>query len=333
VRRLAWLVILAACARKPSDDARAGSASAPSITLVGCAPALRPPGDHDPEDLAQVWTPMAASTQLVEARVPAERVVTAAVRARLTAIASCTAGKHGSLRVMLGFAADGSLRRVRTGGFGDAAVEACVPPALGPLKLAAAAGPFELACDLSTGLDTPWRVTTARSETVVVTAGEVRFGGTSIAAGAPALPAGHSYLVLADPDTPGPVVDRALGLASAGWPVLVAIQSSGGPPVFVALAASSPPRGIVMQPAAGALAVCTAGTQARSARLVDVRAVDRATAETLAACVAPCERAISLATTGRFVAKDLVAAASAARRAGIEPVIVQSARCAAAPAP
>jgi len=322
--RLAWYLLVTACSSKaPDESISTGSASATaSTTVVGCTLAVRAPGEPSSGIVTDVWTPYAASAQ--PARSTGERAerVTGALRDRLPAIDRCLADNRGSLRAMLRFQADGSLMRARIGGFGNAAVEDCVARAVGDLKLVAVAEPVEVACDLSTGLDTPWRVTVERYRVLHVTSAAVE----------PALDdAHHGTLVLAEPDAPGALIDRALVDAASVGPVLVAVQASGGAPVFVALAASSsigPGRGISLEPDGNALHACASATPVQTAALVDVRAVDRMVTSVVAGCAAPCDRQAAIGVGGRLFAKHLVAAASAARRAGLEPIVVRGTRCA-----
>ncbi len=254
--------------------------------------------------------------------------VTTALAGRLAAIDRCLAGKPASVRAMLSLLPDGTLLRARVGGSGSAIIEDCVARAIGELALPPPGDAVELACDLSTGGDTPWRVTPERYTVIDVGSSELRIAGNSIAEGAPPLTAEHGYLVLADAAAPARLVDRALALTAPGWPVLVAIHASGGAPVFVGLAGDTPATsGVTLAPQSGSLATCGRGQTAQRPALVDVRAVDRALAATLAACATPCERVARIATAGPLVAKELVAAASAARRAGLDPLVVRGAGC------
>jgi hypothetical protein len=52
------------------------------------------------------------------------------------------------------------------------------------------------------------------------------------------LPGGESYLIVADPDTPGAMIDLAMAWAYHGDATLLAVRAPSGPPVFVGLARS-----------------------------------------------------------------------------------------------
>ncbi len=289
------------------------------------------PGGPAGDRIATVWTPYAANPALAPTHISdaVARLATVALRDKLAVVASCVGSKQGSLRALLWFGAEGRVRAARIGGFGDAAVEACVARELMDLTLAPSAQPSEIACDLATGADTPWRVTPERYEVLEVT----RSGGlvtTTTAGRSKRFPGELAHLVLAEPSTPGELLAHPLTRASVGWPVLVAIKASGGAPVFVAVAASihqSPPSGLTLQPDGGALRICASGQPERRAPLVDYRAIDRELAAAVAGCQEPCERSAAIAIAGTFVAKDLVAAASAARRAGLEPWVADKAIC------
>lgn len=245
---------------------------------------------------------------------------------------ACVAGKTGSLTAMLAVAPDGTLG-VRAGGLGDKRAEDCVATAIGKLHVDGASQPVELECVLAVRGGGPLRVTVeSAAARVEVSRSDVRTPAGTYAFDA--LPEEAAWddtvLVIVDPDVPSVELSRVLAWTARAPAVLVAVRADGGAPVFVALA---PDRGTgtVREPRLGVvvanktLHACAADHRG-NASLLDARRVDATVAAALAAC-ATCDDAVEVGVGREHVAKDLVGAASAVRRAGRDPVIALSPRC------
>jgi len=131
----------------------------------------------------------------------------------------------GSLRAMIDIAADGSAK-IRTGGLGDAVVEACVTTMLRGVHFALSGQPRELACDLVRGEPAPWRVVSSRYTTI-----RARKGGVTIvpeampgSAGEQVLAKDRVALVSIDTDATPAVISDALTTAAPAPATLVVVH-------------------------------------------------------------------------------------------------------------
>jgi len=316
VRFAVAVLAVAACKGHDAPPPSAEAPPAPTgarVTLVGCALAEAPPAGVHP---ATAWTPFGGAAGEVDPALVARAVATldGELGQRLPALDTCFARRSGRVRVMVALGAHGDVDHVRAGGLGDAAVEACIAQAVAGVRLDATA-PLELACDLERGAPQPWRVTPSAYHVIEVTATEIRN-----ARGAQA-----TALVLAAPDAPGALFERALAPLTSG-PVVVAVEAQGGAPVYVGPggAATAAKLGIVVE--AGVARAC-AGTEAlaETARVIDPAALDRLMQAARGRCTAPCTAVIGTRGTG-YIAKDLVAVSAAARRAAI-PISVGGVGC------
>ena len=78
----------------------------------------------------------------------------------------------------------------------------------------------------------------------------------------------------------------------------------------------------------GRMHACLANSELGNAPILDFRAMDGVMAKVREACNAqPCAGTIVVGTSGRFVAKDLVATTSAARRAGFAAISIGGPAC------
>lgn len=290
------------------------------------------------------WTPFAA-----EAAGPAEgaaalvAAVTTHARSRLAAIEHCFDGARGAVRAMIAIRANGGVETTRAGGLGDSAIEQCIGLALGGLAIAPPLRPVEIACDFARGGEAPLRVSPDAGYTVIeVTARELRTR-TSVREIPPrgtrpvvtSLGATSSVLIVAEPDAPAHGLAAALWWAPAGT-TLVAVKASGGAPVFLGMgdgraerAAATDRRVVELRTDGGRLRACVGGEPlAASAPLLDPRAMDGVLAAVVAACAREaCEPTVVVGTRGEFVAKDLVATTSAARRAGFARLSIGGPAC------
>ncbi|HWO20685.1 MAG TPA: hypothetical protein VNO30_18085 [Kofleriaceae bacterium] len=300
-----------------------GAAPAPPVTEAGTP-----------------WTPFALDP--AEAENVSEQVARAAegaLRGKLPSIDACFASSPvtGSLRAMLAVDSSGELSSVRAGGLGDKAVEACVENAVTGLRVMLPSETSgELACDLSRGDARPWRVTPDREGygVVEISRTRVRAGDQMLSLGEePDTLADHAvYLLVADADAPGPLLWLALRWTADATATLVAVRaggSSGGPPVLVGAgltAAADVEDAELARPTlevgAAAVTAC-AGSWTHTGRLADPAAVDGAAQQLAGRCrTHACGNTLAIAVDRDAVAKDLVAVASAARRAGFDRVLL-----------
>jgi hypothetical protein len=289
------------------------------------------------------WTPFALDP--AEAESVSEQVARAAegaLRGKLAAIDACFASSPvtGSLRAMLAVDAGGELSSVRAGGLGDQAIEACVENAVTGLRVMLPSETSgELACDLSRGDARPWRVTPDREGygVVEISRTRVRAGDQMLSLGEdPDTLADHAvYLLVADPDAPGPLLWLAMRWTADATATLVAVRADrtpGGPPLGsplllgAGLTAAADVEGAEMERptleiGAGAITAC-AGSWSHTGRLADPAAVDGAAQKLAAKCRSlACGGTLAIAVDRDAVARDLVPVASAARRAGFERVL------------
>ena len=293
--------------------------------------------------LVREWTPFAHGPTASEA--DAKHVVdavTTAVRARMTALEQCFDGARGAVRAMLAFDVAGRSAGVRAGGIGDSAIEQCVATALGSISVAAFA-PLEVACDFTRGGTAPLRVSPDAGYTVIELTDREARSRTSTREIPPRgahrsvtmLGTASTVLIVAEPDAPSHGLEFALWWAPAGN-TLVAVKASGGAPVFLGMGdsrtqrlATTSKRVLQLDTHEGKLRACIPGTELPdTAPLLDARAMDRVLAAAVAACrQTACEPTVVVGTSGDFIAKELVATTSAARRAGLQQLSIGGPAC------
>jgi hypothetical protein len=350
------LVLVAVIACRSEDKPAPKPAAEPTpnaesvhAQLIGCAPAMPLPIDprdlrtprRAPTRLTHEWTPFALLPVVADETVstPAAAEMTDAIRERLSVVDNCFKNTDGVVRAMLAIDTTGAMQPVRAGGLGDAAVERCVALALDGLKIRPPTQSVELACDFARGRpDAPLRVSPDGGYTVVqVSANEVRVDGATHALPArqriTSLGVKSTVLVVADPDATPEGLDFALWWAPP-TSTIVAIKAAGGAPVFAGMGDSradrvkTDKRVLQLQTDNGRMRVCLAAAELGDAALVDFRAMDAVMAKSRAACdTQGCEPTIVIGTRGTFVAKDLVATTSAARRAGFSMISIGGAAC------
>ncbi len=325
---------------KPAD----GNQVQVTVSLTFAAPSgVAVP--HRPARTAREWTPF-ATTDIVaspEVAKPVAEAVTAAVRERMAEVERCLDGARGAVRAILAIDSRGAVTAVRSGGIGDSAIDACIASRLGELTVPAPAEDVEVACDITRGGDAPFRVAPDAGYTIVeLTSSEIR--NPSRVRDIPPRGATHdmtslgtasAVLVIAEPDAPSTGIDAALWWAPAGT-TLVAVKAAGGAPVFVGMGDSradrqpfTTKRVAQLRVEASHLRACV-GTipLGESARIVDPHAVDRVLAAVVAECAkTPCESTIVVGTSSEYIAKELVAATSAARRAGFTSISIGGPAC------
>ncbi len=300
---------------------------------------LETSGAPVPELPTSPWTPfaLAGGTPLAVAPILA-RITETAVRQRLDRVAACfpAPAPTGSLRILLELDPGGELRGVRVGGLGDPASEACLRRAfVGLHVLSPTLDGSEVACDLSRGDAQRFRVTPANYEVITTTALGMSHGGQTFELGASEpepLPANRTYLILLRPETPGTVLELALGWAYEGDATLIATERRGAPPVLIGVGRSTFALGDAHDPI-GALDVSLEVTRDRltacvgsttdDAALAEPRAIDALLARLAERCrKETCASTLGLAVEGGATADRLVTVVDAIRRAGFERALI-----------
>ena len=265
------------------------------------------------------------------------------MRERLASIEQCFDGARGAIRTVIGFDMWGRIKSLRAGGIGDSGIERCIESALAGFTVPEPKAPVEVACDVTRGDDAPLRVSPDAGYTVIeVTSHELRnkyvareLPGRGAPRSLARLTTDTSVLVVAEPDAPAHGLEYALWWAPAGT-TLVAVKAAGGAPVFVGMGdsraereARTEKRVVELRTDGGRLRACIPGVQLdETAPLLDPRAMDRVLQAVVAACKqTPCEPTIVVGTSGEFIAKDLVATTSAARRAGFQAISIGGPAC------
>jgi len=284
--------------------------------------------------MTTAWTPYAAHAKLAPADIatPVAAAVSSELAKRLAKVDLCLTGKSGSVVAMLEIATDGSLRTSRIGGIGHKPAEDCIATAIRDLRVKAPSRPVEIECGFGGEAGGPLRMTLdAGHDLVEVTRTKLHHGGTAheltdAGFGGAKPAANRTHLVIVAPDAPAKALEAALEWVAPAL-ALVAVKADGGPPVFVAMADSRTTAGlrrIELDVAGRMLRVCVAGELVEQpASLLEPKRIDGVMKAAIAVCgKGGCADVVWIGSTGDFVAKDLVAAVSAARRAGLDPLLV-----------
>jgi len=291
------------------------------------------------------WTPFAGEPPLLADAdaAPFVELVTGVVRERLASVEHCFDGARGAVRAMIAIDPSGRVESTRAGGIGDSAIERCIATAVSNFTVTPPPRAIEVACDFTRGGAAPLRVSPDAGYTVVELTGREMRNRTNVRdippRGTPlsvtligTLP---SVLIVAEPDAPGHGLEHALWWVPAGT-TLVAVKASGGAPVFLGMgdsraqrSATTDKRVVQLRTDNGRLRACIPGeVLARSAPLLEPRTMDAVLAEVVAACQrTACEPTVVVGTSGEFIAKDLVATTSAARRAGFQSISIGGPAC------
>jgi hypothetical protein len=284
------------------------------------------------------WTPFAiAFDRPSRAAIPTARATEAAIRTKLGAIDSCfakSATARGSLRALIQLDVEGRPTAVRLGGLGDARGEACAAEVIAGLRVLAPSPMLaEIACDLSRGDARPWRVTPAAGYGVIeASRQQLRYGTQTLARDAvepPPLADTKTFLVIAEPDTPGAMLELALQWA-ADDVVVVALRDGAGAPLFLGIGRTGA--------SLGASSVEAVRPTLRLGTRTVTSCVDRSSQQTkLANPVAlgtlvqrvadkckklSCTGTLALALDAEAKVKDLVEVVGAARRAGFDRILI-----------
>ena len=295
-----------------------------------------------PPAIRNEWTPFAFITQPEASVAQTVEGVTTAVRDRLSSIDRCFDGARGVVRAMIELNEAGHTEKLRIGGIGETAIEGCVEKALAGITVNAGP-PVEIACDVTRGGDAPLRVSPDAGYTVIeLTAREAR-NDSSVRELPPrgrgrsvtAIGAKSAVLVVAEPDAPARGIDYALWWAPPAA-TLISVKASGGAPVFLGMGdsraerqAATEKRVVQLRTDGGRMRACIPGEQLdASAVLLDPKQMDAVMKVVKSACERQaCEPTIVVGTSGDFIAKDLVATTSAARRAGFAQISIGGPAC------
>ena len=284
------------------------------------------------------WFPYARRDPVPEAiAAPVAIAAKAMLAQHLPELDICLAGKVGSVSAMLDIATDGTIT-ARVGGIGHRPTEDCIAEAVGKLRLPGGDQPVELECGLSSGAAGPLRVAIGagyrrvdvEKDIVHVEGIAQALDGNNVAATRP-----HDddvYLVISTPDVSSERLEGVLHWLVDVPAVLVAVKADGGPPVFLAMGpdrrpfhSPSDPR-VQIQLDAAQMVACLGRHSEAAVSLLVPKTVDAALRGAIAGCGSACDEVVEVGG-GHYVAKDLVAATSAVRRAGLDPVMVLGPRC------
>jgi hypothetical protein len=285
---------------------------------------------HLPIGEKVAWTPFALGAFDPARGTNVARAAESALRGKSTELEACfgsRANAAGSLRALLGVQADGTVAMIRAGGIGEHTVERCVERALGGVRVFNPLGDAtEIACDFARGDAQPWRVTPSSGYGLIAaTRKEMTFGQKSIVVGAlepDALPANATYLIVAEPDTPGSVLTNALAWASEGDASLVALRDGNRAPMYLGMGRIGHDDAIATRPmlmlARNRVQACL-GKQSREGKLSEAGQL----AQKLATrCKSQRCGSLVIGMDDLSLAKDLVEITGAARRAGFERVLI-----------
>ncbi len=239
-------------------------------------------------------------------------------------------GGAGSLRALFSVESDGDVVATRVGGIGNDAIEACVEKQLVGAKLVNPLGDTtEIACDFARGDAQPWRVSASASYGVITaTRKDMTYDKQTVVVGAvepAALPGDRTYLIVAEPETSGAVLNNALAWATDGDAAIVALRDGAGPPRYLGMGkvgAGDAEAGFGGQPllvlGRGTVQACL-GRKNRRGKLADAGSL----AQQLATlCRTSRCGALAIALDDLALARDLVEVTGAARRAGFERVTI-----------
>ena len=283
------------------------------------------------------WTPFAiAFDRPSRAAIPTARATEAAIRTKLGAIDACfvKSAAKGSLRALVQLDVEGRPTAVRLGGLGDAAGEACAAKVVAGLRVLAPSPMLaEIACDLSRGDARPWRVAPTAGYGVIEASRQLlRYGSQTLKSDAvepPPIADTKTFLIVAEQDTPGAMLELALQWAADDI-VVVALRDGAAPPLFLGIGRTGA--------SLGASSVDAVRPTLRLGTRTVTSCVDRSSQQTkLADPVAigtliqrvadkckklSCTGTLALALDADAKVKDLVEVVGAARRAGFDRILI-----------
>jgi hypothetical protein len=290
------------------------------------------PAPPPPISDARSWTPYAASVGLASndvAQAAGDELVKIMPLAKLEA---CFAGKDASERTMVQVAFDGNVIAARSGGSGDAQVDACISTSIIGLKVTAPPTVTELACDIVRGKPQPWRVATESYSVLEVSDKEIKEAGAALTKKTlvPAKTDGtRAFLIVADPAAPPALVAAAFERTQWSAATLVALKTDPGAPIFIAMGRDGRTREKDYAPL---FAIERDKDNVKScADDAERGTAPKAEIETLLQTLAkscdpkPCPATLSITLGGTM--QDLATAADAARRAGLPRIGLSTTGC------
>jgi hypothetical protein len=260
------------------------------------------------------------------------------MRGQLAAIDKCfaTPGPTGSLRILLELDVEGGLSSVRAGGLGDKDSEWCTAKALAGMRvMTPSQEAVEIACDLSRGDASPWRVSTSGGYQVIdAEPRSLRHGNATVVPGVtePEPLMADNYVVVARPDTLGGMLHLALLWARDATSVMLAVGDGKAPPVFLGMGnhatseddddteALRPVIRVGRQAATGCV-----GRTTHKANPTSTSELGALMQKLLERCKAlRCAPTMLVAIDSDAMARDLLEVAGAARRAGFDRLLFGS---------
>ena len=287
---------------------------------------------------ARSWTPFAIAADRPQrsAAIDAARATEAALRGKLAAIDACfaTSGAKGSLRALLQLDATGHIAATRVGGLGDATGEACAAKAIANLEVLAPSPTLvEVACDLARGDARPWRVTpTAGYGVIEASVRQLKYGTQTLKPGASdpsPIAVTKTFLVVAEPDTPGSMLELAL-LWAADDVAVVALRDGAGAPLFLGIGRTAASLGAssvesirpTLRLGTTTLTSCV-DRASQQTKLADPLAVGTLVQRVAEKCrKLSCTGTLAIAIDNEAKVKDLVEVVGAARRSGFDRVLI-----------
>jgi hypothetical protein len=281
---------------------------------------------------ARSWTPYAASVGLASddvAQAAGDELVKLMPLAKLDA---CFAGKDASERTMVQVAFDGNVIAARSGGSGDAQVDACISTSLIGLKVTAPPTVTELACDIVRGPPQAWRVAPESYTVLEVSDKEIKEGGNVLtkATLVPAKTDGtRAFLIVVDPAAPPALLATAFERTQWSAATVVALKTDSGPPIFIAMGRDGRTREkdyaplFAIEQEKDSVKSCADDEERGTAPKAEVATLLQTLAKSCDP--KPCPSTLSITLGGTM--QDLAIAADAARRAGLPRIGLSTTGC------
>ncbi|HUS27053.1 MAG TPA: hypothetical protein VMZ53_01040 [Kofleriaceae bacterium] len=325
-------------------DAHVSDGAAPKLAIT-CGPAMLAPrldtgkasarkaiAKPPPIPDTRSWTPYAASVGLASDDVAQAAGDELEKLMPLAKLERCFAGKDASVRTMVQVAFDGAVIGARSGGSGDAQVDACISTSLIGLKVTAPPTVSEVACDIVRGDPQPWRVAPESYTVLDVGPTEIKEAGVALTKQTlvPAkADATHAFLIVVDPAAQPGLVAGAFDRTQWSAATLVALKTESGSPVFIAMGRDGRTREkdyaplLAIEREKDSVKSCVDGEARGTAPQAEIETL----LQTLARSCdpKPCPATLSIALGGTM--QDLAAAADAARRAGLPRIGLSTTGC------
>ncbi|MBX3155668.1 MAG: AgmX/PglI C-terminal domain-containing protein [Deltaproteobacteria bacterium] len=295
-------------------------------------------GDDEPVERA-AWTPFTSVTEIPASAPVAAQATENVVRQALPDLDKCFPAftPSGSLRAMLSIDPAGDVSALRLGGLGDKPSEDCMAKVLIKLRVVTPTTEnVEIACDIARGDAQPWRVTsTAGYGIVAATKDKLTYEDVTVDAAATtppdALQDGKTYLIVAEPDTPGRMLDVALAWTNEGEATVFALRDGTRPPLFLAVGNTTAAQAVDGGDDAIQATLRVSGKEVigcvhratPAVKVSDGRGIGGIAQKMAAKCrTLQCSPTLLVTVDPDARAKDLVEVIGAARRAGFERVLL-----------